>query len=284
MPAAGRAPFTALVTLLQRRFPGLDEPAQLIKEGVVLVNGVPAASPRTRVRADAAIRIRHPRPLRGTIKLAHALAAFCVDAAGAVALDLGAAAGGFTQALLDAGAARVYAVDAGVGQLRGWLRADPRVINLERTNLAQLGRHLIDEPVDLVTMDLSYLAVAQAIGQIGQQPLAPAAQLIALVKPTFELHSAALADQPDQVAAAVDAAVRALKDHGWRVMGQQADPEGRAARVAELTAGVVKVAVYGRVTMSREVLDDLMRLLKMTADQYDSAVALARRPGAREGG
>lgn len=63
-----------------------------------------------------------------------------------------------------------------------------------------------------------------------------------------------------------------------------ADPEGRAARVAELTAGAVKVAVYGRVTMSREVLDDLIRLLKLTADQYDAAVAQARRPRAREGG
>ena len=63
-----------------------------------------------------------------------------------------------------------------------------------------------------------------------------------------------------------------------------ADPEGRAARVAELTASVVKVAVYGRVSMSREVLDDLMRVLKLTADQYDAAVALARRPRAPEGG
>jgi hypothetical protein len=63
-----------------------------------------------------------------------------------------------------------------------------------------------------------------------------------------------------------------------------ADPEGRAARVAELTAGVVKVAVYGRVSMSRDVLDDLLRLLKLTADQYDAAVALARRPRAPEEG
>jgi 23S rRNA (cytidine1920-2'-O)/16S rRNA (cytidine1409-2'-O)-methyltransferase len=219
-----RAPFVALLTLLKLRFPGLDDPARLIKEGAVLVNGVPAASPRTRVRADAAIQVRRPRPLRGTVKLAHALSAFGVDAAGAVALDLGAAAGGFTQALLDAGAARVYAVDAGVGQLRGWLRADPRVINLERTNLAQLGPHLIGEPVDLVTMDLSYLAVAEAIGQIDRHLLAPAAQLIALVKPTFELHAAALADQPGQVAAAADAAVRALQDHGWRVLGQRQSP------------------------------------------------------------
>jgi 23S rRNA (cytidine1920-2'-O)/16S rRNA (cytidine1409-2'-O)-methyltransferase len=227
MPAARRAPVVALLTLLQRRFPGLDDPARLIKEGAVLVNGVPAESPRSRVRADAAIRIRHPRLLRGTIKLAYALAAFDIDAAGAIALDLGAAAGGFTQALLDARAARVYAVDAGAGQLRGWLRADPRVINLERTNLARLGPHLITEPADLITMDLSYLsylAIADAIGQVDRQMLAPTAQLIALVKPTFELHAATLADQPQQIAAAAETAARALEDHGWRILGQQPSP------------------------------------------------------------
>ena len=223
-PLGPPEPLVEGVERLARRFPGLDDPARLIKEGAVLVNGVPAASPRSRVRADAAIQIRHPRLLRGTIKLAHALTAFGIDAAGTVALDLGAAAGGFTQALLDAGAARVYAVDAGAGQLRGWLRADPRVINLERTNLAQFGPHLISEPADLITMDLSYLAIADAIGQIDRQILAPAAQLIALVKPTFELHAAALADQPRQVTAAVQAAARALGNHGWQVLSQQPSP------------------------------------------------------------
>jgi len=234
MPAARRAPFVALLTLLLRRFPGLDDPARLIKEGAVLVDGVPAQSPRTRVRADAAIQIRRPRLLRGTVKLAHALAVFGIDAAGAAALDLGAAAGGFTQALLDAGAARVYAVDAGAGQLRGWLRADPRVINLERTNLARLGPHLISEPVDLVTMDLSYLAVAEAIGQVDRRLLAPAAQLIVLVKPTFELHAAMLVDQPPQVAAAVEAAARAVNEHGWQILGQQPSPILGARRAVEV--------------------------------------------------
>jgi 23S rRNA (cytidine1920-2'-O)/16S rRNA (cytidine1409-2'-O)-methyltransferase len=223
VPTRRRVPFVDLVALIRQRFPGTD-PGQLIKEGAVLVNGVPAASPRTRVRADAGIRIRHPRRLRGTVKLAHALTAFGIGAAGAVALDLGAAAGGFTQALLDAGAARVYAVDAGTGQLRGWLRADPRVISLERTNLARLDRHLIAEPVNLITMDLSYLAVADAIGQVDRRLLAPAAQLIALVKPTFELHAAALADRPEQVAAAVAAAARGLEDHGWRVQDELPSP------------------------------------------------------------
>jgi 23S rRNA (cytidine1920-2'-O)/16S rRNA (cytidine1409-2'-O)-methyltransferase len=246
MPAAGRArraPFTTLITLLKRRFPDLDDPARLIKEGAVLVNGVPAASPRTRVRADAAVRIRHPRLLRGTIKLAHGLSAFGIDAAGLVALDLGAAAGGFTQALLDAGAARVYAVDAGAGQLRGWLRADPRVINLERTNLASLGSHLISQPVDIITMDLSYLAVAEAVGQIDRRLLAPAAQLIALVKPTFELHAATLADQPEQVAAAAAAAASALEDHSWQVLGQERSPILGAK-------GAVEVLVYAQSVLS----------------------------------
>jgi len=182
-----RNPTVPLLTLLNRRFPGLADPVVLIKEGAVLVNGVPAASPRTRVRADAAVRIRHPRLLRGTVKLAHALTAFGVDAAGAVALDLGAAAGGFTQALLDAGAARVYAVDAGAGQLRGWLRADP-------------------------------------LGQVDRRLLAPSAQLIALVKPTFELRAPVLANQPRQVTAAVEAAARALEAHGWQVQAQQPSP------------------------------------------------------------
>ena len=98
------------------------------------------------------------------------------------------------------------------------------MINLERTNLARLGPHLIGEPADLITMDLSYLAIADAIGQVDRQMLAPAAQLIALVKPTFELHAATLADQPQQVAAAAETAARALEDHGWRVLGQQPSP------------------------------------------------------------
>jgi 23S rRNA (cytidine1920-2'-O)/16S rRNA (cytidine1409-2'-O)-methyltransferase len=239
-----RNPTVPLLTLLNRRFPGLDDPALLIKQGAVLVNGVPAASPRTRVRADAAVRIRHPRVLRGTIKLAHALTAFGVDAAGAVALDLGAAAGGFTQALLDAGAARVYAVDAGAGQLRGWLRADPRVISLERTNLARLGPRLITEPASLLTMDLSYLSIADAIGQVDRRLLTPSAQLIALVKPTFELRAPTLANQPGQVTAAVAIAANALEDHGWRILAQQPSSIPGAK-------GAVEALIHARAAVAR---------------------------------
>jgi predicted rRNA methylase YqxC with S4 and FtsJ domains len=108
------------------------------------------------------------------------------------------------------------------------------VTSLERTNLARRGPHLITEPADLITMDLSYLAIADAIGQVDPQLLAPAAQLIALVKPTFELHAATLADQPQQVAAAAKTAARALEDHGWHVLGQQPSPILGAKGAAEI--------------------------------------------------
>jgi 23S rRNA (cytidine1920-2'-O)/16S rRNA (cytidine1409-2'-O)-methyltransferase len=119
--------------------------------------------------------------------------------------------------LLDAGARRVYAVDAGVGQLRGWLRADPRVVNLEGTNLAALGRDPVPEPVGLVTMDLSYLAVANALPQLDRGLLLPGAHLVALVKPTFELHSAALVADPARVEQAVALVCDALARQGWYV-------------------------------------------------------------------
>jgi 23S rRNA (cytidine1920-2'-O)/16S rRNA (cytidine1409-2'-O)-methyltransferase len=101
-------------------------------------------------------------PLRGEAKLRAALAAFGVRPAGRVALDLGAAAGGFTRVLLDAGAARVYAVDAGFGQLLGSLRQEPRVVVLERVNLGNLDCRRIPDAIELITIDLSYLSLSEA--------------------------------------------------------------------------------------------------------------------------
>jgi 23S rRNA (cytidine1920-2'-O)/16S rRNA (cytidine1409-2'-O)-methyltransferase len=191
------------------------------------------------VRAGAGVKLVRPKPLRGTLKLAHALAAFGLDVSGSVAVDIGAAAGGFTQALLDAGAARVYAVDAGVGQLRGWLRTDPRVVNLEHTNLALLDRHLVPEPVDVVVMDLSYLSIADAIPQLDQLDLAPGAELVSLVKPTFELHQGRLAAGPGQVTQAVSKAGEALEGAGW-------DPAGQVASPVPGSRGAVEVLLLAR--------------------------------------
>jgi 23S rRNA (cytidine1920-2'-O)/16S rRNA (cytidine1409-2'-O)-methyltransferase len=219
-----RAPFVALTTLLRRRFPDLDDPDDLVRRGLVLVNEAPTWNPRARVRADASVRLLRSTPLRGTVKLSHALRAFGLDVTGLTALDLGAAAGGFTQALLDGGARRVYAVDVGVGQLRGVLRNDPRVVNLERTNLSQLSPRLVPDPVEVVTMDLSYLSIADALLQVNHQLMVPAAELVALVKPTYELHAGTLAAQPENVADAVVGVKHALVETGWQFVGQVPSP------------------------------------------------------------
>lgn len=213
-----RAPFVALATLLGRKCPGAGDPGSLVASGRVLVNGAPVSNPHALVRADASVRVLAPRALRGTAKLTLALEYLGLEIVGCCALDLGAAAGGFTAALLDAGARPVYAVDAGVGQLRGSLRLDPRVVNLERTNLAELGPHLIARRVDFVTADLSYLPLAEAIPQFDRIPLASPARALVLVKPTFELRAGTLADSPSSVAGAVGAVEAAFARSGWTTL------------------------------------------------------------------
>lgn len=218
MSSKSRAPFVALAALLRRRYPALLDPREAIASGSVLVDGAPIANPSARVRADASVRVLRRQPLRGTVKLQHALRELDVDVGGVVALDIGAAAGGFTEALLQAGAAKVYALDAGVGQLRGWLRSDPRVVNLEGANLGSLGPATLSELVHLVTMDLSYLAVADAICQLDAALCDRNAQLVVLVKPTFELRSAVLEADSVRVDQAVARAVEAITRQGWDVV------------------------------------------------------------------
>jgi 23S rRNA (cytidine1920-2'-O)/16S rRNA (cytidine1409-2'-O)-methyltransferase len=129
----------------------------------VLVDGRPIDNPRSLVRVGARITLRVEAPLRGEAKLRAALAAFGVSPTGRVALDLGAAAGGFTRVLLQAGASRVYAVDAGYGQLLGSLRQDQRVVVLERVNLGDLDTSCVPEAIELFTIDLSYLSLHEAV-------------------------------------------------------------------------------------------------------------------------
>lgn len=143
---------------------------------------------------------------------------------GRVALDVGAAAGGFTRALLARGARRVYAVDAGHGQLVGSLRADPRVVNLEATNLGVLDRRLIPEPVELVTVDVSYLSLALAVPQLARIELAEDADVVALVKPQFELGLARPPDDPATLAEALDRASAGIEAAGWSVRGRIESP------------------------------------------------------------
>jgi 23S rRNA (cytidine1920-2'-O)/16S rRNA (cytidine1409-2'-O)-methyltransferase len=227
----GPARRVTLVEALAARFPELDDPEGAVATGRVQVDGKPALNPRGRVAASAAITVDPVPMLRGAAKLAAALDAFSVTVAGRVALDAGAAAGGFTTVLLDRDAARVYAVDAGFGQLRGSLRQDLRVVNLERTNLGDLTPSLVPDAVEVVTLDLSYLSIATAVPELDRVQLAEDADLVALVKPMFELGLDRPPTSPARLHDAVAAAGAGVGAVGWRLLGTVESPV-RGARGA----------------------------------------------------
>ena len=137
---------------------------------------------------DAPLVVRgrdHPWVSRGGVKLAHGLAHFGWDVAGAVAMDVGSSTGGFTDVLLTNGAAKVYAVDSGTNQLAWKLRQDARVVVLEQTSARILTAVHIPEPVDLIVCDASFIGLAKVL----ERPLTfatPGARLMALIKPQFE--------------------------------------------------------------------------------------------------
>ena len=168
--------------------------AEAIRAGRVLVGGAPAATPARQVASDEAITVNEPPPRfvsRGGEKLAAALDRFRIDVAGCRALDAGASTGGFTDCLLQAGAAHVYAVDVGRGQLAWALRRDDRVTILERTNVRTLEPSALDGHVDVVSADLSFISLLSVAPTLARCA-ATDADLVLLVKPQFEAGRAAV--------------------------------------------------------------------------------------------
>jgi 23S rRNA (cytidine1920-2'-O)/16S rRNA (cytidine1409-2'-O)-methyltransferase len=160
----------------------------LIMAGRVVCAGNVLTKPGQLVAADAELHIRGVQlryASRGGYKLEQGLRHFDVDARDQVALDAGASAGGFTDCLLQAGAARVYAVDVGYGQLRSSLATDPRVHVMEKTNIGALTPGSFPEPIDLAVIDVSYLSLEKAIPMVGACFVKPV-RIISLVKPLFE--------------------------------------------------------------------------------------------------
>jgi 23S rRNA (cytidine1920-2'-O)/16S rRNA (cytidine1409-2'-O)-methyltransferase len=216
--APPRPRLVPLLALLAKQHPGLTDPERLVTEQRVRVDGTIVSNPRARVRSDAGITIRPADVPKGRDKLGSALRLLGVDAGGEVCLDVGASTGGFTLALLEAGAARVYAVDVGHGQLLGRLRADPRVVNLERTNVANLSAALVPDPLGVVVVDVSKLSLGEAVRQLTSRvTLQPGATLVGLVKPMFELRRGELPTDPADLAAACDRASAAVAAAGWTV-------------------------------------------------------------------
>ncbi len=159
----------------------------LIMEGRVRVNGALATKAGAGVREDARIEVERPRAFvsRGGEKLAHALDAFRIDAEGKYALDVGASTGGFTDCLLQRGAAHVTSVDVGYGQLDWALRNDTRVTVLERTNFRRLPDNAFDRKFDLIVIDTSFISLRTILARAVAY-LAPDGAIVALVKPQFE--------------------------------------------------------------------------------------------------
>jgi 23S rRNA (cytidine1920-2'-O)/16S rRNA (cytidine1409-2'-O)-methyltransferase len=218
-----RRAFRPLRKRLAEEHPGIDVD-EAVLAGRVRVEGRFVTNPEASVPSAASIVVEKPTPLRGEAKLGFALDRCRLPVAGAIALDIGAAAGGFTTALLDRGAARVYAVDAGHGQLLGSLRQDERVVNLEATNVGSLTRQLVPEPVSVVSVDVSYLTLRDAVRQLEPLAFADGAHLIGLVKPMFELALGELPSDDAELAASVDLAATGIEAAGWRVLDTFASP------------------------------------------------------------
>ena len=159
-----------------------------ILAGCVWVDGIREDKPGAMVRADSVVEIRRSGPRfasRGGEKLARALEVFALDVTGRTAVDVGASTGGFTDVLLRAGAARVYCVDVGYGQLAWDLRQDLRVVVMDRTNARYLVPSMFDPRPDLAVVDVSFISLAKILPAL-REVLTARAEIVCLVKPQFE--------------------------------------------------------------------------------------------------
>ena len=176
---------------------------------------------------DTALEVRgqpHPYVSRGGLKLEKALDHFAIPVAGRIALDVGASTGGFTDCLLQRGAAKVYAVDVGTNQLAWNLRSDPRVVSMEKTNMRAVTHRQIPEPIDLIVCDASFIGLATVLPP-ALALAAPGAHLAALIKPQFEVGKGrvgkgGIVREPALHAEVIDTIQAWLAEQsGWKVLG-----------------------------------------------------------------
>jgi 23S rRNA (cytidine1920-2'-O)/16S rRNA (cytidine1409-2'-O)-methyltransferase len=243
---------------------GLAESRQkaqaLVMAGRVRVGGHPARKAGETVPADACIEVL-PGPEhvgRGALKLAGALDAFGLDPAGRTAVDVGASTGGFTEILLARGAARVYAVDVGRGQLHERLRTDPRVVVRDQVNARALTPEEVPEPCALATVDVSFISVLKVLPALSGV-LAPGADVVVLVKPQFEVGKGqvgrgGLVTDPELHRSCLQAVAGQAQAIGYGVRGACASPitgaEGNREFFLHLAAG--------EATLGPEAIDAMM--------------------------
>jgi 23S rRNA (cytidine1920-2'-O)/16S rRNA (cytidine1409-2'-O)-methyltransferase len=201
-----------------------------IAAGGVVADGAAVTRASQTLAEDAAITAKaaHPWVGRGALKLDHALTLWPVRVEGRVVLDVGASTGGFTEVCLKRGAARVYAVDVGRGQLHANLAADPHVVDLSATDARLLTRAEIPEAPGLIVSDVSFISLSKAL-PAALELAAPGADLVALVKPQFEVGpegvgKGGFVKHADARAAAVASVGAWLASEGWRVCASAESP------------------------------------------------------------
>lgn len=230
-----RVPKVRLDELLVTRGLATDlrEATGLIMAGKVVIASAVSSKAGQPVREDAEIHIRGHRSKfvsRGGEKLEAGLSAFGVDVDGRVVLDAGASTGGFTDCCLQRGARLVYAVDVGFGQLRGKLAVDPRVVNIERTNIEDVPLERLDPPIDLAVADLSNLTLTKAVPILTALFVKPP-ELVVLVKPLFEGLAREDMERAEGLSAILRELLSTLQTLGLGVHGVIASPirGGRAS-------------------------------------------------------
>jgi len=219
----------------------------LIARGEVRVDGEVARKPAMSVRAEQTIVVdahAAAQVSRGAVKLTAALDHFGLVPTARIALDIGASTGGFTQVLLERGAARVYAVDVGRDQLHASLEEDPRVVTLEARDARTLDRAIVPDAIDAIVADVSFISLRKAL-PAALALAAPGCWIVALVKPQFEVGregvgKGGIVRDPALRAQALDKVREWLaQQHGWSVIGDMPSPiEGGSGNVEFLLAGV----------------------------------------------
>jgi 23S rRNA (cytidine1920-2'-O)/16S rRNA (cytidine1409-2'-O)-methyltransferase len=222
----------------------------LIRRGLVSVAGAAETKPGAVVAASAPILVAGDaveQVSRGSTKLAAALDHFHFPVEGVIALDVGASTGGFTQVLLARGAARVYAVDVGHGQLHPRLAGDDRIVSLEGCDARRLDRARIPEPVDALVADVSFISLTKAL-PAAFALTAPGAWLVALVKPQFEAGRAAVGkggvvrDPTARERAVANVQAWLAAQPGWRSLGVIPSPITGGSGNVEFLLGAVREA------------------------------------------
>jgi 23S rRNA (cytidine1920-2'-O)/16S rRNA (cytidine1409-2'-O)-methyltransferase len=216
------------VALVERGLAESRAAAQrMVMAGLVFSNDKRLDKAGQGVAPDTALEVRgqpHPFVSRGGLKLEKALDHFAIPAKGRIALDVGASTGGFTDCLLQRGAAKIYAVDVGTNQLAWKLRSDPRVVSMEKTNIRDVTRAQIPEAIDLIVCDASFIGLRTAL-PAALALAATGAHLLALIKPQFEVGKGrvgkgGIVREPELHAEVCHTIATWLGEQkGWRVLG-----------------------------------------------------------------